>query len=78
MSFIVHPDYIIEARARATFEALLDHLAHLRETENVWTALPREINAWWRQRAAMKLVNTGDGLADRRGGSGAGADRVGD
>lgn len=61
MSFIVHPDYIIEARARATFEALLDHLAHLRETENVWTALPREINTWWRQRAAMKLVSTGSG-----------------
>jgi len=59
MSFIVHPDYIIEPRARATFEALLDHLAHLRENENVWTALPREINEWWRQRAAMKLVPDG-------------------
>ncbi len=72
MSFIVHPDYIIEARARATFEALLDHLAHLRETENVWTALPREINAWWRQRAAMKLVSTGDGWRIE----GAGAERA--
>ena len=61
MSFIVHPDYIIEARARATFEALLDHLAHLRDQKNVWTALPREINAWWRQRAAMQLVNSGSG-----------------
>jgi len=59
MSFIVHPDYIIEPRARATFEALLDHLAHLRDTENVWTALPREINQWWRQRAALQLVNCG-------------------
>lgn len=72
MSFIVHPDYIIEARARATFEALLDHLAHLRETENVWTALPREINAWWRQRAAMTLVSTGDGWRIE----GAGAERA--
>jgi hypothetical protein len=61
MSFIVHPDYIIEPRARATFEALLDHLAHLRESENVWTALPREINEWWRQRAAMTLVRTNEG-----------------
>ncbi|MFP5226759.1 MAG: hypothetical protein ACLGXA_03965 [Acidobacteriota bacterium] len=59
MSFIVHPDYIIEPRARAVFEALLDHLADLRDRENVWTALPREINAWWRQRAAMKLVQSG-------------------
>jgi len=59
MSFIIHPDYIIEPRARATFEALLDHLAQLRDKENVWTALPREINQWWRQRAAMKLVKSG-------------------
>jgi hypothetical protein len=61
MSFIVHPDYIIAPRARVIFEALLDHLAHLRESENVWTALPREINAWWRQRAAMTLVKTDEG-----------------
>jgi hypothetical protein len=59
MSFIIHPDYIIEPRARATFEALLDHLAQLRDQENVWTALPREINQWWRQRAKMKLIPTG-------------------
>jgi hypothetical protein len=59
MSFIIHPDYIIEPRARATFEALLDHLAGLRDKENVWTALPREINQWWRQRAKMKLIPTG-------------------
>lgn len=59
MSFIVHPDYIIESRARAVFEALLDHLAQLRDRENVWNALPREINDWWRQRAAMTLVRTG-------------------
>ena len=72
MSFIVHPDYIIEPRARATFEALLDHLAHLGENENVWTALPREINQWWRQRAAMKLVNTGEGWRIE----GAGAERA--
>jgi hypothetical protein len=58
MSFIVHPDYIQDARARATFEALLDHLAHLRRNENVWIALPAEINRWWRQRAAMKLTDT--------------------
>ncbi|HEX4309607.1 MAG TPA: hypothetical protein VHZ25_06230 [Acidobacteriaceae bacterium] len=61
MSFIVHPDYIIEPRARAAFEALLDHLANLRRDENVWTAPPAEINRWWRQRAAMTLVDTGSG-----------------
>jgi hypothetical protein len=61
MSFIVHPDYIIDERPRATVEALLDHLAHLRRNENIWIALPAEINRWWRQRAAMNLVETGAG-----------------
>jgi len=61
MSFIIHPDYIIDERARATFEALLDHLANLRRNENLWVALPAEINRWWRQRAAMKLVDNGAG-----------------
>ena len=56
MSFIVHPDYVIDMRARAVFEALLDHLAELREQEDVWIALPWEINAWWRQRAALRVV----------------------
>jgi hypothetical protein len=59
MTFIVHPDYIIETRPRQVFEALLDHLAHLRDNENVWTALPRDINEWWRQRAVMTLTDTG-------------------
>jgi hypothetical protein len=72
MSFIVHPDYIIEPRPRATFEALLDHLAHLRDTQNVWTALPREIDQWWRQRAAMHLVQTSEGWRIE----GAGAERA--
>jgi hypothetical protein len=55
-SFIVHPDYVIEARPRKTFAALLEHLAKLRAERNLWQALPREVNAWWRQRAQMRLV----------------------
>jgi hypothetical protein len=72
MSFIVHPDYIVDARPRATFEALLDHLAQLRDEKNVWTALPAEINQWWRQRAALRLVRNGDGWKIE----GPGADRA--
>lgn len=72
MTFIVHPDYIIEPRARAVFEALLDHLAHLRDEEHVWTALPREINQWWRERAALRLVRAGAGWRIE----GAGAERA--
>jgi hypothetical protein len=55
-NFIVHPDYVIEARARETYSALLAHLAHLRRDANLWIALPRELNDWWRARSQMKLV----------------------
>jgi hypothetical protein len=60
MSFIVHPDYIIEPRERRIYEALLDHLAHLKEEKNVWITTPGEVNRWWRQRAEMKLVEHGE------------------
>jgi len=54
-SFIVHPDYVIERRARSTYERLLAHLRSLREDQNVWIALPGEINDWWRSRAKMRV-----------------------
>lgn len=56
LSFIVHPDYIIEKRACATYANLLAHLADLRQQSRLWTALPREVNQWWRARSRMKLV----------------------
>lgn len=56
MSFIIHPDYILDSKPRATCEELLGHLASLRKSSNVWIALPVEVSRWWRQRAAMKLV----------------------
>jgi hypothetical protein len=55
-NFIVHPDYVMEERARKTYAALLSHLAHLRRDANLWIALPRELNDWWRARSQMKLV----------------------
>jgi hypothetical protein len=54
-SFIVHPDYVIERRARSTYERLLAHLSSLREDQNLWIALPGEINDWWRSRARMRV-----------------------
>jgi hypothetical protein len=54
-NFIVHPDYVIEPRARNTYRELLAHLAQLRQTSNLWTALPREVNEWWRARSEMTL-----------------------
>src|SRR5437899_3366494 len=56
LSFIIHPDYVIDQRARASYASLLQHLAELRSNENVWFALPREVNQWWRQRSQMQLV----------------------
>ena len=61
MSFIIHPDYVIEADKRAIYEDLLEHLVDLREKKSVWVTTPSEVNRWWRQRAQMKLVSTPDG-----------------
>lgn len=56
MSFIIHPDYVIEARNRAVFESLLAYLATLVKEEGVWSPVPSEVNRWWRDRSAMQLV----------------------
>jgi hypothetical protein len=53
---ITHPDYVIEDRARKAYKELLQYLSELREHSGVWLAQPHEVNAWWRQRAAMRLV----------------------
>jgi hypothetical protein len=59
MSFIVHPDYIMEEREQRVYKELLGHLANLRKSSGVWIATPAELNTWWRQRAEMKLVQAG-------------------
>lgn len=56
MSFIVHPDYVIERRARKSFEALLQYLGETVSRDNVWAALPGDVDHWWRARSEMKLV----------------------
>ena len=67
MSFIVHPDYVIDRRARETYSALLRRLAELRERANVWLALPGQVNDWWRSRSQMKLVSRdGDWVIEGR------------
>ena len=55
-SFIVHPDYVIEARARKTYSQLLAYLADLRAEKQLWTALPGEVDRWWRARSQMQLT----------------------
>lgn len=73
ISFIVHPDYLDNAKAKDTYTNLLGHLSQLREKAELWIALPWEVDSWWRQRNAMRLV------PDERGGwrvEGPGAERA--
>ncbi len=61
MSFIVHPDYIMKPREQGVYKALLDHLDRLRNEKGVWITTSGEVNRWWRQRAEMRLVDSGHG-----------------
>jgi hypothetical protein len=56
ISFIAHPDYLIDSRARKVYESLLSYLQQFVARENIWMALPAEVNAWWRARNEMNLV----------------------
>jgi hypothetical protein len=72
VSFLIHPDYIIDKRARDTYRALLSYLRQLRSEQRLWFALPGEVDQWWRARSKMRVI--------RRGGQwrieGAGAERA--
>jgi hypothetical protein len=59
ISFVIHPDYIIPAKARRIYAELLDYLSELRSQNETWIALPREVAAWWRLRGEMDLINDG-------------------
>jgi hypothetical protein len=61
VSFVVHPDYIIQRRARSTYAELLAYLVQTSKRLNMWVALPREINSWWRARSQMRLVRGFEG-----------------
>lgn len=56
VSLIIHPDYIMEKRALQVYKSLLEHLSKLRKERNVWVALPRDVNRWWRERSQMRLA----------------------
>ena len=56
LSFIVHPDYVIEPKARNTYRDLLTFLRELRAKQSIWFALPGEIDRWWRARRDMRIV----------------------
>jgi hypothetical protein len=60
MSFLTHPDYLMERRARTVYESLLDYLRQMVARERIWAALPGHVDRWWRARSQMKLVSRGD------------------
>ena len=59
VSFIAHPDYLCDDRAKGVYRELLTHLTYLRAEKNLWVALPGEVNDWWRSRHQMSLVPEG-------------------
>ncbi len=59
MNFIVHPDYIVDAKPHQTYRKLLAYLSWLRAEQNVWIPLPHEVDEWWRARSQMQLVDEG-------------------
>lgn len=59
MSFLTHPDYLIDEGTRKIYELLLSHLREIASLDNIWVALPGEINRWWRARSQMNLVKEG-------------------
>ena len=56
ISFIIHPDYIVAKEPQCVYSELLHYLCQLRSEGQTWIALPREVDAWWRERSGMKLV----------------------
>jgi hypothetical protein len=60
VSFIVHPDYVTERETRSVYEALLGWLGDLRNEHVIWSALPSEIDSWWRARNKMSVVEDGN------------------
>jgi len=57
MSFIVHPDYVIEQKAQGVYRDLLSFLCQLGQEKRIWFAVAGEIDQWWRSRSKMCLVD---------------------
>ncbi len=62
VSFIVHPDYIIERAEQSVYLSLLEHLRDLREEGETWFALPADVDLWWRARSRMSVEMTDNSL----------------
>jgi len=61
ISFIAHPDYLINRRARKVYESLVAHLRQNCDRNGIWRTMPGEVDRWWRARREMKLVEDSRG-----------------
>ena len=59
VSILTHPDYLAEPRALNVYRELLDYLASLRSSGQLWVAPPAAVNDWWRARRNMQVVEDG-------------------
>lgn len=59
ISFIIHPDYNREPKARNVYLELLRYVSALRSQGETWIALPSEVAAWWRLRSELRLIRVG-------------------
>ena len=55
---LTHPDYAPDPRVAEGYRSLLESF---RGDGTAWHALPREVAAWWRQRACSTVRRDGDG-----------------
>jgi hypothetical protein len=60
VSFLVHPDYVMEKKACDVYADLLSFLRHLGSRDQLWFALPGEVDQWWRARSKMRVVHRGE------------------
>jgi hypothetical protein len=59
-SFIVHPDYVVEERARRVYEQLVVFVLEECAAKNLWQPLPGEAARWWRERRGMRVERSGN------------------
>jgi hypothetical protein len=51
-----HPDYLLDQRILTAYRRLLERFA---ADDTAWKALPAEVSAWWRRRAASRVERVG-------------------
>jgi hypothetical protein len=61
MTLLIHPDYVINQRARSVYGSLLGYLREMIDREKIWAALPGEVDQWWRIRSKLRVVQKGGG-----------------